>query len=216
MRRIQERAAGALRLTEQHAPRIRVHRAQPARRRRGVARDARQGRRHVVVRVGVVAGAARVLQVVVVHRVEQVDVPVRQEVRVQREAEQAVVAPVSDLVRDVDHGRRALHAVLDDPHAARALPHVHAAVRIERDADRGVPRAADGRFRESDRRVGTRGTRDREPRKNTQKQRQQRSAHSPGPRRYEIVHGAAKQMNAQHAAPGGARPGSREPAAVRV
>ena len=59
-----------------------------------------------------------------VHHVERIDIAVLLEVRIKREPEQPVVAVFGDLLANVEHWGRQLHAVLHDPDPSVAVPYI--------------------------------------------------------------------------------------------
>ena len=107
----------------------------------------------VDIRVGVVTGRARVQEVVAIDNVEEIDESVLLKVRMQREAEHSVVAPVRDFVVDVDERRREFRAIFHEPDAAGALPDAEAvrALRtwVDGEADWVDPSVADELLGES-------------------------------------------------------------------
>ena len=125
-------------LADEHAPAA-GHRDRIAPRDIGrVARDARDGRLVGRALLRVVARRTEVLQVVAVDLVQHEVVAVDQEVRVQREALEAVALVVGDLLGQVQQGQRRPGAVHDGPEAAGLLGDVDAPVRGEGQGDRLV------------------------------------------------------------------------------
>ena len=90
---------------------------------------------------------AEVGEMMVVDNVEQVEMSVVQEERIESDAKQPMVPPVSHLVADVDDDvpRTAAIHLVDDP---RPLPYEESTVRSELQSDRPVPVGADEVLRE--------------------------------------------------------------------
>jgi hypothetical protein len=137
---IEDGEAGGLRLTQEHQAARRIHRLEAVRRIGRVPRDPGDGGVEVLVGGRVIAGRPVVQQVVPVHDVEEIDVPVVQEVGVQGEAEQAVVSPVPHLLAEIDQGCRMLRPVrVDDPDPAGLFPGIEVPRAVERDAEERHP-----------------------------------------------------------------------------
>jgi hypothetical protein len=83
-------------------------------------------------------------QVMPVYEIEQVDVAVLVKVRVQREAEKAVIVPRTDFFGDIEERRGYGTGLIEYPDSPSALPDPAAAVVLERNSDSLVPRGAIG------------------------------------------------------------------------
>ena len=62
-----------------------------------------------------------------VDNVEQVTIAVGGELRIKGEPQQTVIAPIANLFTDIKQRGSLPNAIFDDPDAACAFPHVHAA-----------------------------------------------------------------------------------------
>ena len=163
------RDAVGLGFAEQNETAAKIDRREIVRGVAGVTRHATDGRLRVGIRIGIVIRGAEIQQVMPIHRVEQVDVSVRLEIGIERKAGAAMIAPVRNLVADVEQLREARVRRFFEPDAAGAFPDEHAAGIAERDPDSLAPGAAATRtghhgFGKSCRDVGReQGSGDRQP-----------------------------------------------------
>ena len=74
-----------------------------------------------------------------VHRVEQIHVAVGLEVRIEREPETTVVAPVRNFLAEIKDLREIRFGCIPHPDPARAFPHKHSAKWTEGDTGRLAP-----------------------------------------------------------------------------
>ncbi len=121
------------------------------RRPRRVARNPADSRLVILVGGRIVARSSEFGQVMMIHYIEQVHVSVLTEIRVQREAEQTMIAPIADLFTDIEHGRRLSNVILKNPDPPVPVPLVHGSDFVPGNADSSVPIAADFCFDEAGR-----------------------------------------------------------------
>ena len=141
-----DREARADALTDQDGPARWVHTAESIAGTSGVASEPANGGLVVFVGGRVVGGGAELGQVMVIHDIEQIDIPVLMKVRMQGQAQQTVVLPRPHLLADVDEGIGLFDVVLDDPDPPAAIPGIPKPEGIESDPYELVERAVDLRL----------------------------------------------------------------------
>jgi len=150
---IQNRKTRALGLTQQDVAGCGVHGLESIRGPRRVARDASDRGREVLVGGRVVTRRSKIQQVMPIHDVHQINVAVDAKIGIQRETQQPEVTPSADFLTDVDEQRPGAGPILLEPYLPGPFPDVHAAVILEKHADRFIPiracRTRDSRFAES-------------------------------------------------------------------
>src|SRR5688572_19003421 len=105
-----------------------------------VARDAADRRVKVFVGTGIVLRRAEMQQMVAIDSIEQENLAVVEEVRMQRHAKQSKIAPRADFLCNVDHQMPEI--VIEHVHATTAFPDEGSSIISEGNADNFGPCSA--------------------------------------------------------------------------
>src|SRR4051812_1490164 len=91
-----------------------------------IARQARNGGRKIFVGRRVIIWRSEVQQMMSIHRVEQINVAIGSELRIQSKAKQPKVLPITDLLTNIyQRGERGVVWVFK-PNPSRSFPYEHA------------------------------------------------------------------------------------------
>ncbi len=130
------------RFTQKNCPTGRINSVKIIGSVRGVTSDSANGRVVVFVCSGVIIGGAELTKI-----------------GMEGEPKQAMIAPVADLVADVDERRREPGVILKNPNTAIAVPLVHGSRIVESNTDRAFPITANFRLDETGRKRRSRAAR---------------------------------------------------------
>ncbi|SRR5258706_2079217 len=116
-----------------------INTAEAVRSARSIACNSANGRLKIFVGGGIVAGLARVGQMVMIDHIEQIDIPIVVKIRMQHEAEQTEVAPAADFIADIEERLARLDAIFDDPDPAGPFPNIDATIRGKSESSGFIP-----------------------------------------------------------------------------
>ena len=123
----------------EYLPATRHHRGKISGRIGLVTRHPANGGGIVLVGIGVVAGGAKIHQMVAVHHIEQVEIPVAEKVGVKGKTQQPEIAPPPDFFADVQQRCGLFYAIVHHPYFAGVFPNVHSAIGVPSEAHHFVP-----------------------------------------------------------------------------